>query len=159
MDINFLGIDLGKNTGISLLDHTDAILYSENWKLRDEVGGSGKIGRFIDLDNRLREFLFSNLNCSLIAGYEKVFAHAGTEAAHDYGAYQSIILRIFSDFKISYYPLAVGSIKAYGAGKGNASKAEMLKAANDRWNINIKDDNQADSLFIASLARYKFSML
>lgn len=123
----------------------------------------GKSGRFSDFDSRLRKLLLSRYedcpDLAIIAGYETVNAHIGVIAAHDYGGYQALLLRIFTDFKISYYGFSVPTIKKYATGSGKATKSEMVLAANNKWNAAFKDDNQVDSLHIASLVRNKFNTL
>lgn len=53
-----------------------------------------------------------------------------------------------------YAVMAPQARARYAAGKGNASKAEVLTAAIKRWGhlVDIGDDNQADALILAAAA-------
>lgn len=44
-------------------------------------------------------------------------------------------------------------LKKYTTGKGNATKIEMVKAVNEKWDANIKNDNLADAYALAQYCR------
>lgn len=48
---------------------------------------------------------------------------------------------------------SASEIKKFATGKGNANKDAMVKAAQEKFKIDIIDDNHADSLWILELAK------
>jgi Holliday junction resolvasome RuvABC endonuclease subunit len=97
----------------------------------------------------LQDFLEHLPSVDLIV-YEDVRRHQGTDAAHMYGAITGILnLHAFCcSAKVSTIP--VKRAKKIASGNGNASKEEMIAAANRLYNLNLgpKDDNEADALCI-----------
>ena len=45
-----------------------------------------------------------------------------------------------------------GSLKKHATGKGNAKKPEMILAAQQRWGVAPRDDNEADALMLLAFA-------
>jgi Holliday junction resolvasome RuvABC endonuclease subunit len=87
-------------------------------------------------------------------GYEEVRRHAGTDAAHIYGGVVATIQRICEGKQMPYLGLPVGTVKKLATGKGNAGKPEMIQAATAHWPlVTVRDDNEADALWIAEVLR------
>jgi Holliday junction resolvasome RuvABC endonuclease subunit len=78
-------------------------------------------------------------------GYEEVRSHAGTDAAHCYGALMGVLQVFCMKHGIPFEGVAVGTLKKYMTGKGNASKGEMIQAARDRG-FEPASDNEADAI-------------
>ena len=81
--------------------------------------------------------------------YEEVRRHMSTDAAHIHGGLLAIMQSECEAKEIPYQGIPVGTIKKAATGKGNADKNQMVAAATLHWpDQNIKDDNQADALWI-----------
>ncbi|WP_188187572.1 hypothetical protein [Nonomuraea sp. SYSU D8015] len=54
------------------------------------------------------------------------------------------------------YPtiIAPTKVKLFASGKGNASKQEVIDGVKERWGIECKNDNEADSYTLARMAKY-----
>lgn len=86
-----------------------------------------------------------------VAYYEDVKRHAGTQAAHAYGAFESH-LQVFCDVnRIRLESVGVGQIKKHWTGRGNADKDAMVAEARRRG-FKPADDNAADALAIMHYA-------
>ena len=83
--------------------------------------------------------------------YEEVMRHAGTRAAHMYGAFQAFLELACYSRNIEIVPVAVGTIKKFATGKGNADKAAMIQAARS-MGYEVADDNEADALHLLRYA-------
>jgi Holliday junction resolvasome RuvABC endonuclease subunit len=84
---------------------------------------------------------------------EEVQRHAGTIAAHVYGGLLATVQSWCERNGVDYTSIPVASIKTRATGKGNASKAMMIEAANREWpDANIVCDDEADARWIAVLA-------
>jgi hypothetical protein len=58
---------------------------------------------------------------------------------------------------IQYQGVPVGTVKKHATGKGNSNKDAMVEAARSKWpDIDIKDDNQADALWIWDWAQNEY---
>lgn len=78
--------------------------------------------------------------------YEDVKNHKGVYAAHIYGGFQSILMKIAYEHNIPLFGYPVTTIKKHVACSGTASKAEMIKAINTVYKLDVTDDNTADAL-------------
>jgi crossover junction endodeoxyribonuclease RuvC len=52
----------------------------------------------------------------------------------------------------SYETLSPSQVKKYATGSGTAKKEQMIKAAYDRWNV-VLTDNEADAAWVAEYGR------
>lgn len=77
--------------------------------------------------------------------FEEVRRHLGTDAAHCYGGFFAILAAWCEREKIPYKGVPVKTIKRFIAGKGNASKSEIIEAVMDKGFF-PQDDNEADAL-------------
>lgn len=77
--------------------------------------------------------------------YEAVARHTGTDAAHVYGGLLAHLTAWCEEHGVPYQGHAVGTIKRAATGKGNASKGDMILAAEARG-YRPADDNEADAL-------------
>lgn len=82
--------------------------------------------------------------------FEEVRRHVGVDAAHAYGGFLASLTAWCEHNKIPYEGIPVGTIKRFIAGKGNASKDDVIAAIKDKGH-NPKDDNEADALAIMYL--------
>lgn len=81
--------------------------------------------------------------------YEDVKAHKGVYAAHKYGGFKAILTAWCEHHNIPYHGVGVGTIKKHITGKGNASKAEVIKGV-IRFGYQPHDDNEADAIALLS---------
>lgn len=59
------------------------------------------------------------------------------------------IMYLASLYEIDMHLYSPGQVKKLFQGKGNCSKAEMIKTANKKYNLNLDDDNIADAIACA----------
>jgi len=59
---------------------------------------------------------------------------------------------VCQDFEVEFRGYSAQEIKKYATGVGNCNKELMVKAAQERWNMQGKDDNEADALHLLHLA-------
>ena len=90
--------------------------------------------------------------------YEEVRGHRGTDAAHIYGGIIAVIAAFCEERSIPYRGIPVGTIKKRATGKGNASKAQMIESAQERWGDTIKSDDQADALWLLQVGLEELGM-
>lgn len=141
-----VGIDPGTNCGWAILNNGKRVA-SGVWELR---GGRHEGGgmRYLRCRRYFEELLANNSIDAV--GYEEVRRHKGVDAAHIYGGIVGQITAVCEDKGIPFAAIPVATIKRIATGRGNASKDDMIDAANARWLTNITDDNEADALWIAS---------
>ena len=58
---------------------------------------------------------------------------------------------------IEYKGYSASEIKTHATGKGNANKAQVIEAARERLGYQGNDDNEADALWLLSLANNQFN--
>lgn len=148
------GLDLGTNCGIAFADFepgkpvVDVTVLMGQWDLSVGQYDSGVL-RLI----RLKQFL-SILDPDLVVyeevkydppqdvmakrghGMGGVVARVAT-AAEFLGALKSTLGIWCEEHNVPAHGMAIAAIKKYGAGKGNANKEDMIKAANERFGTNF----------------------
>jgi len=85
--------------------------------------------------------------------YEEVRRHMGVDASHVYGAMEGHLQFECEQRSIPYRGIPIATIKRRATGHGNADKLAMIAAAQAAWPCRtIKDDNEADALWILQCA-------
>ena len=144
MDRNLLTIDLGTTTGWALKSQNGLITSGTVSFRPGRYDGGGM--RYLRFQNWLGEM-------DRLAGpiatiwFEEVRRHAGTDAAHGYGGLMATLTAWAETRGVPYQGVPVGTIKKHATGKGNASKAMMIEAAQARG-YRPADDNEADAIAI-----------
>ena len=137
--MRILAIDPGTKCGYALSPNESGV-----WDLsprRHEGGGM----RFL----RLRNYLLKASDGIDMLVYEGVHGQKGLYAAQIYGGIVAIICEHCELRDIPYSGVLVGTIKKFATGKGNAGKEAMVEEARKKWpDHHIKDDNQADALWL-----------
>ena len=137
-----LAVDLGTTTGWALRTKDSEIAhgYVSFKPQRFEGGGM----RYLRFKRWLGEI-------KVIAGdihsiyFEEVRRHMGVDAAHVYGGLMATLTTWSEHHNIAYQGVPVGTIKKHAAGKGNASKEEVISAMQAKGYA-VTDDNEADAL-------------
>lgn len=149
--MNLLALDPANMCGWAL--YKNGKVTSGTWDLspkklvRYEGGGV----RFYRMRNKINDIhKKSKLDC---IAYEEVRRHLGTEAAHSYGGYRAAIGAWCEEQnpKVPYSVYSVSAIKRAAIGSGRASKEQITEAAEKKFKIKTKSDDQADALWILYL--------
>lgn len=144
--MNILALDLGTKTGWAASVNGTTVSGVQNFTPRRFDGGGMRFLRFREwLSELLGKHKF-NLVC-----FEEVRRHLGTDAAHVYGGLMGQLTSICEEMSIPYEGVAVGTIKAFACGKGNASKSEMI-ATCVALGHGPADDNEADAIHLLRYA-------
>lgn len=143
LNINILALDLGTKLGWALQLRGRPITHgTESFAPRKSWSPGQRWQRFRTF---LHEVVAHN-NVHVIA-YENVKRHAGTDAAHAYGAFLALTELVADSHRVRLVPVGVGTIKKHWTGKGNADKAAMEAQARARG-FRPETDNDADALAI-----------
>jgi Holliday junction resolvasome RuvABC endonuclease subunit len=148
-----MGLDLGTDFGIAVIDGDGRRALATTYKLQSSTDHSFGI-RLFRLESMLNATL-ERLVGEVIVGYESVNRHAGTRAAHVYGAYYGIVERFVHEHGLRLEPVSVSAIKKTATGSGRADKQQLITAARDRWGEWVSDSNSADALWVAETVRLK----
>ncbi|WOB75914.1 hypothetical protein [Achromobacter xylosoxidans] len=143
VNVNILALDLGTKLGWALQMRDRPITHgTESFAPRKSWSPGQRWQRFRTF---LHEVVAHN-NVHVIA-YEDVKRHAGTDAAHAYGAFLALTELVADSHRARLVPVGVGTIKKHWTGKGNADKAAMEAQARARG-FRPESDNDADALAI-----------
>ena len=137
-----LALDLGTKTGWAVCLADQKILSgTEDFKsTRFEGGGM----RYLRFKSWLDEM--SKLSNGIDQIYfEEVRRHIGVDAAHAYGGFLAHLSSWCEEKQIPYLGIPVGTIKKHIAGKGNASKSQIISKITE-MGFSPQDDNEADAL-------------
>ena len=139
MGDNILSFDLGTTTGWAMWENGQVSSGSVSFKPTHFDSGHSRYTRF-------RRWLGTNDNRAVgDVIYEAVRRHNGTVAAQTYGGFMATLQTWCDARSIPYEGVAVGTIKKFATGKGNASKLAMVAAMEKRGH-KPRDDNEADAL-------------
>ncbi len=135
--MSILTLDLGKQTGWAIL--TDGVIQSGSKSFHgSRFSGGGMC--FLNLRNWL-----NSLKDISVVYFEEVRRHLGTDAAHFYGGFLAVLSAWCEEHHVPYKGVNVKTIKRFIAGKGNASKSEVIEAVKKKG-VSPRDDNEADAL-------------
>ncbi len=142
-----LALDLGTCTGWALQVRNGRICSGSQPFRPQRYEGGGM--RFLRFQRWLNELSHSpaSPNQLLIDQviFEEVRRHAGVDAAHAYGGFLGQLGSFCEHHRIPYQGVPVGTIKRFIAGKGNASKEQVIAAVRGLGHSPL-DDNEADAL-------------
>ena len=142
MSNTVLALDLGTTTGWALRLGDRSILSGiQTFRPGRFEGGGMRYLRFTDW---LVEIAMRAHGIRRIV-FEEVRRHAGTDAAHVYGGFLGTLTSWCEAHQVPYEGVAVGTIKRFATGKGNADKAAMTAAMRARG-FAPADDNEADAI-------------
>lgn len=153
---NILALDLGTKTGVAIYsptrsDSSGIKSYTKNFKATRFQSADR---RFVNFRNHLQQIQDKSLLGIRIVYFEEVRAHIGVDAAHCYGGFKAALTMFCEDNGIPYQGVAVGTIKKFITGKGNAKKDAMIRAVQELGH-NPTDDNEADAI---ALLRYALAL-
>jgi Holliday junction resolvasome RuvABC endonuclease subunit len=135
-----LALDLGTQTGWAIDRAGQITSGTHNFKPGRYDGGGMRFLRFQRWLDELHQLTsFSEVY------FEEVRRHTSTDSAHVYGGLLGQLSSWCEQHSIPYAGVPVGTIKRAIAGKGNASKDEVIAAVR-RLGYTPKDDNEADAL-------------
>ena len=142
MTTTILALDLGTTTGWALRG-SDGTITSGTTGFRPQRFEGGGM-RFLRFKRWLSEL--KDMTGGIHALYfEEVRRHVSTDAAHAYGGFLATLTAWCEHHQIPYQGVPVGTIKKHAAGKGNASKDDVLSAMRALGHAPA-DDNEADAL-------------
>lgn len=98
------------------------------------------------------DFLEDNITTHIV--YENVMQHVGTRAAHVYGGFLAYLETHIAKNEIIAMPVHVGTLKKWIAGRGNATKEEVIEAVRALGHSPV-DDNEADAIALLMYAMRK----
>jgi Holliday junction resolvasome RuvABC endonuclease subunit len=141
---SILALDLGTTTGWAVRTARCRILHGTTEFRPSRFEGGGM--RYLRFGKWLDQTL--DVTGGIDAVYfEEVRRHIGTDAAHVFGGLLATLTAWCEQHSLPYQGVAVGTIKRYATGKGNADKAAMIAAVRERG-FEPADDNEADAIAI-----------
>lgn len=146
---NVMALDLGTQCGWAVVTRDGAFRSGSDRFDPKRCGGPGK--RWL----AFREFLTARAREAggiQAVYYEDVKAHGpGVQAAHVYGGFLAILESWCAANNLPLYGVGVGTIKKHATGRGNATKPDMIFAA-EALGVAVTDDNQADAVALLAYA-------
>ena len=140
--ITVLCLDLGTKSGWALRSADYSITSGTAEFKHDRYSGGGM--RFLKFKQWLNQMLEATRQIDAIY-FEEVRRHLGVDAAHAYGGFLAHLSAWCEQQVIAYEGVPVGTIKRHATGRGNAGKAEVIRAMQQRG-YQPGDDNEADAL-------------
>ncbi len=105
--------------------------------------------RFLRFEKGVRELLTTYKPALVV--FEEHRAHHGVQAAQVLGAVTGILMARCDELNITYTAVPVATLKKFGSGAHNASKALMVATAKKKYPaLDIVDDNVADAAHMAA---------
>lgn len=108
--------------------------------------------RLIRLRDWLRETLAIH-RTQLIAAEDASFGSPNPSVQAQHNELRGVIQMVAAEYSISVKLFAPSTIKAFAAGHGHATKADMIRAVKRHWGIDVLSDDEADAIAIMHLAQ------
>ena len=137
--LSILALDLGTKMGWSL--YSDDNIYScvEDFSLK--VKEKNRQGKRFEKFEMFLNLMRKKYNINYVF-FEKVMQHHKSRAAAAiYNGFWAILIAWCEKNNIMYEGVPVGTIKRFIAGKGNASKEEVIDSVKNKGFSDIIDDN------------------
>lgn len=145
--MRIVAFDLGTKMGVALAE--DGVLVQsgvEDFTRRKSMSRGEQF-------HQMRRWFAVMIQLVDVVAYEAVSRHRGTKAAHFYGAAEALLLAAAHEARIaSVRTWTPNQIKLHAAGRGDADKAIVIRAIEDRFGIVTVDDNHADALAVLCAA-------
>jgi len=148
-----LALDLGMNTGWAIYKPSEGIEFgSEDFSVKKRKRGTPpRCTSFMDFHCWLDNLM--SIHGIKTVYYEEVMRHAGTRAAHCYGAFECLMEISGHTIGIKPIGIPVGTIKKFATGNGHAKKPEMISSAISAG-LDVTDDDQADAVHLLRYVLY-----
>lgn len=143
-----LALDLGTRTGWAVLPASGRIASGVAEFRPSRFEGAGMA--FLRFERFLADAAEASGPFDTVL-FEEVRAHAGTIAAQVYGGFLAHLTAWCERTGTPYLGVPVATIKRHATGKGNAGKADVIRAVRARG-FAPKDDNEADALALLDYA-------
>ena len=136
--MRYIGIDTGTQCGYAVVDAHGVRLDSGIWHfgLKPDERDGQRLARFIHASRALIASQQEHDRCCV--GYEKAYPITPVTAALA-GAFEGCLQVVCEQLRVPIRPIAPMSIKKHAL-SGRATKAQMVEAANRRWNREIRID-------------------
>ena len=144
-----LALDLGTKTGFAVID-SKRLIDSGSIDLSKQVANVDEDGaKWVRFNANLERW--KTLYCYDQIAYENVlFTTSSNMSRAWFGALA--ILSMFSETNgIPLTPYPIQTIKKYATGRGNAIKADMVKAVELNFGKHVDSDDEADAICIGAL--------
>lgn len=139
-----LALDLGTKTGWALYSNDKILSSVEDFSLK--TSEKNKQGKRFEKFEEFVNLMHKTHNINYVF-FEKVMQHHKSRAAAAiYSGFWAILINYCEKNNIAYEGVPVGTIKLFIAGKGNASKEDVINSVRNKGFTDIKDDNEADAL-------------
>lgn len=143
LNVNILALDLGTKLGWAVRARDGAVWHGTEVFTPRKSWTPGQ--RWLRARSFVTDLVIRHQVHAI--AYEDVKRHAGTDAAHAYGAFLCLVQMVADSHRAALMPVGVGTIKKHWTGKGNADKAAMEAQARARG-FRPDSDNDADALAI-----------
>lgn len=143
--MNFIGIDQSLlHTGVCLLRKHDEPLL---WLIEPETKGPERIEYIYD---RILEILRGN---APVFGALESGSFASSGRLFDLGGVHGVVTLALRKARVPCVDVAPTQLKKFQTGKSGARKAWMIEAASEFVGYEVEDDNLADAIGLARIAR------
>lgn len=145
-----LGLDLASTTGWAVVEGNNR-LHSGTWNIAPRKGESPGC-RYIHLRRHLEWIHDAFRDIGLVVCERP---HHRGRAATEYGiGCLTEVQKFCAEHEIEHTDCPSGTLKKFATGAGNASKEDMVRCAEERWNMDVGlVDDEADALWCAEYGR------
>ena len=148
-----LGIDPATKTGYCVMANNGEIVTAGTWDLNQPIPKVERGTKLLRFQTLLASVVLDKAHDSLhTIACERVFQHTSEDQTRMYGGLVAVIEMMAARHGLRAVGVACPTIKKRATGSGRAEKRAVLAAARAKWGM-VHDDNQADAMWIAEVAR------
>jgi crossover junction endodeoxyribonuclease RuvC len=150
--MKILALDLGTKTGWAARFAGGAV--ESGTQVFDVRRGESPGMRYIRFRAWLTQML-DHVQPDLVA-FEQAH-HRGGAATEVAAGFSTRVLEFCAEAGIEHTSVHTATLKKHATGKGNAKKAVMIEAAEARWGMTFKSDDEADARCVLAWALERFA--
>lgn len=146
--MRYLGIDPSlSGTGVALIDSETGQVTTATIKTGSLRGGKRLNYIFTQLGELVPPSV--SINSACIEGY----AYGGLGKLAELAEAGGVVRLFLASREITYTVVAPAALKKYATGDSSAEKKSVIESINQKYGSAIRDDNQADALVLADIAK------
>jgi crossover junction endodeoxyribonuclease RuvC len=151
--MKFLGVDQSlREPGVAIVDERGQILAATHLKIRGEVRGGQRLAEILGF---IREVCAPH---DIVAAAMEGPSLNSTHREFDLGEVSGLVrAEIYAAHRVEPWVVAPTQLKLFATGRGAADKDEVMNAVNKLWGLDVGNDNVADAIVLAQIARYAYT--
>jgi len=148
----YLGVDQSlQRPGLALVDSAGTVVHTATTRVGEKLRGAKRLEALVRfLHSEIDEWPKARWQLTAMEGPSLNSTHREFDLGEASGVIRLALYRILV---VEPLIVAPSQLKLFATGRGGADKTEVMNAVNQQWGVALTDDNEADAVVLAQIAR------